>query len=78
VSNNAYELERIAGFGTRARMDGGGLGIVVIEVRNASDLAELVALQTTGGVSRYRGWRQWTGTSFAVPFEGADRSRGRR
>src|SRR5680860_1888377 len=28
--------------------------------------AELVALQTTGGVSRARGWRQWTATSFEV------------
>ncbi len=66
VSNNVYTLERIAGFGTRARMDEGVLGIVVIEVSNATDLAELVALQTTGGVSRYRGWRQWTAPSFEV------------
>ncbi len=66
VSNNVYNLQRIAGFGTRAQMDGGELGIVVVEVGNATDLAELVALQTTGGVSRYRGWRQWTASSFEV------------
>ncbi len=66
VSNNVYTLERIAGFGTRARMDEGVLGITVVEVRDARDLAELVALQTTGGVSRFRGWRQWTAPSFEV------------
>ena len=66
VSNNVYNLERIAGFGTRPRLDEGVLGITVIEVRNAADLAELVALQTTGGVSRFRGWRQWAAPTFEV------------
>jgi diacylglycerol kinase family enzyme len=66
VSNNVYNLERIAGFGTRRRMDQGVLGITVVEVRNATDLAELVALQTTGGVSRFRGWRQWAAPTFEV------------
>ncbi len=66
VSNNVYNLERIAGFGTRPRMDEGVLGITVVEVRNATDLAELVALQTTGGVSRFRGWRQWAAPTFEV------------
>ncbi|HZJ26568.1 MAG TPA: diacylglycerol kinase family protein [Acidimicrobiia bacterium] len=66
VSNNVYDLDRIAGFGTRARLDAGVLGIVAVEVRSSADLAELVALQTTGGVSRARGWRQWTATSFEV------------
>ena len=66
VSNNVYTLEQIAGFGTRARMDEGVLGITVVEVRDARDLAELVALQTTGGVSRFRGWRQWAAPSFEV------------
>ena len=66
VSNNVYNLERIAGFGTRPRIDEGVLGITVVEVRNAAELAELVALQTTGGVSRFRGWRQWTAPEFEV------------
>lgn len=66
VSNNVYTLERIAGFGTRARMDEGVLGITVIEVSNAGDLAELVALQTAGAVSRFRGWRQWAAPAFEV------------
>lgn len=66
ISNNVYDLDRIAGFGTRARLDAGALGIVAVAVRSPADLAELVALQTTGGVSRARGWQQWTTTSFEV------------
>jgi diacylglycerol kinase family enzyme len=66
VSNNVYNLDRIAGFGTRPRLDEAVLGVTVVEVRNAADLAELVALQTTGGVSRFRGWRQWTTPEFEV------------
>jgi diacylglycerol kinase family enzyme len=66
VSNNVYDLDRIAGFGSRSRLDEGVLGIVAVEVRNAADLAELVALQTTGGVARFHGWRAWRARSFEV------------
>lgn len=66
ISNNVYDLDRIAGFGTRVRLDAGVLGIVAVAVRSPADLAELVALQTTGGVSRARGWQQWTTTSSEV------------
>jgi diacylglycerol kinase family enzyme len=66
VSNNRYQLERIGGFGTRARMDEGVLGIVTIEVANAGEVASLVALQAAGEISRFRGWRDWTAPTFEV------------
>ena len=34
VSNNVYKLEGIGGLGTRARLDEGVLGVIVVEVRN--------------------------------------------
>jgi diacylglycerol kinase family enzyme len=66
VSNNRYKLDRIGGFGSRARMDTGKLGIVVVKVRTAGDVAELVAAQTAGTVSRFRGWREWEADAFEV------------
>jgi diacylglycerol kinase family enzyme len=66
VSNNRYQLDRIGGFGSRVRMDSGKLGVVVVKVRSASDVAELVAAQTAGTVSRYRGWREWEADGFEV------------
>ena len=60
VSNNVYELERLAGFGTRVRIDEGALGVVAVEVRNASDVAQLVTLEVAGRVGSYRGWHHWS------------------
>ncbi len=66
ISNNRYRLDRIGGFGSRARMDTGKLGVVVVKVRSAADVAELVAAQTAGTVSRYPGWREWEADAFEV------------
>ena len=66
ISNNPYRLDRIGGFGSRVRMDTGKLGVVVVEVRTAADVAELMAAQTAGTVSRYRGWREWEADTFEV------------
>ncbi len=66
VSNNRYQLDRIGGFGSRPRMDAGKLGIVVVKVRTAADVAELVAAQTAGAVSRFPGWREWEAEGFEV------------
>ncbi len=66
ISNNRYQLDRLGGFGSRVRMDTGKLGIVVLRVRTAADVAELVAAQTAGTVSRYRGWREWEAEEFEV------------
>lgn len=66
ISNNPYRLDRIGGFGSRVRMDTGKLGVVVVQVRTAGDVAELMAAQTAGTVSRYRGWREWEADTFEV------------
>jgi diacylglycerol kinase family enzyme len=66
ISNNRYKLDRLGGFGSRVRMDTGKLGIVVLQVRTAADVAELMAAQTAGTISRYRGWREWEAETFEV------------
>jgi len=59
VSNNVYELKRLGGFGTRAHLDAGVLGVVALTVGGAADVAALVAAETAGQVSRVRGWHEW-------------------
>ena len=66
ISNNAYFLESVLGFGSRPRLDAGELGVVAVQLNRASDLAQLVALDTLAGLRRYPGWQQWTATAFEV------------
>jgi diacylglycerol kinase family enzyme len=66
VSNNVYKLEGVGGFGTRARLDEGVLGVIVIEVRSGAELAQLVTLSTAGRGSAYSGWHEWTSPTLAV------------
>lgn len=60
VSNGAYRLESLSGFGTRERLDAGVLGIVAVAVGNARDLSLLLAAEASGHVDRFRGYRSWT------------------
>jgi len=60
VSNNIYKLEGVGGLGTRARLDEGVLGVIVIEVHNGAELAQLVSLSSAGRGSAYSGWHEWT------------------
>ncbi len=66
VSNNVYKLEGIGGLGTRARLDEGVLGVIVVEVRNGAELAQLISLSTAGRGSAYPGWHEWTTPSLEV------------
>jgi diacylglycerol kinase family enzyme len=66
VSNNSYQLTRLAGAGTRARLDTGRLGIVAARIRAASDIAELVMLETLGQSQRFRGLLEWSAPQFEV------------
>jgi diacylglycerol kinase family enzyme len=66
VSNNPYVLTRLAGFGTRARLDTGRLGITAIEIRGPADVSQLVAAETAGQLQRYRGLTEWTAETFTV------------
>lgn len=66
VSNNPYQLKRLSGAGTRHRLDGGHLGIVVTRMRRATDLAKLVTLHTAGQARRFGALRQWSAAEFEV------------
>jgi diacylglycerol kinase family enzyme len=66
VSNNVYQLSGIGGFGARARLDEGVLGVIVIDVRDAADLAQLVALETAGRGPSFRGWHEWSDATVVV------------
>jgi diacylglycerol kinase family enzyme len=66
VSNNPYQLTRLAGAGTRARLDTGRLGIVAARISAASDIAELVMLETVGQSQRFRGLLEWSAPQFEV------------
>jgi diacylglycerol kinase family enzyme len=66
VSNDPYELDRIVGRGTRARLDLGVLGIAAATLRNAADAAQFMALETAGQIRRYPGLIEWTDTRFEV------------
>ena len=66
VSNNPYQLTRLAGAGTRARLDTGRLGIVAARIRATSDIAELVMFETVGQAQRFRGLLEWSEGRFEV------------
>ena len=66
VSNNPYQLTRLSGAGTRPRLDTGRLGIVAARIRAASDVAELVMLETVGQSNRFRGLLEWSESQFEV------------
>jgi len=59
VSNNPYRLTSFAGFGSRARLDTGKLGVATVELRGARDIVGFLAAQWTGRLDRFRGWRRW-------------------
>jgi diacylglycerol kinase family enzyme len=70
VSNNAYRLRSLAGFGTRERMDQGVLGVTAVTVDRSSDLAALVAAESARRVDRFSGYQEWTTPEFRI--ESAD------
>lgn len=66
VSNNPYRLDRIAGMGSRPRLDSGQLGIVTVEIQGAAQASELLSLEALGQVHRFSGWREWSGEEFEI------------
>jgi diacylglycerol kinase family enzyme len=60
VSNNPYTLSSLSGFGSRARLNTGALGVATVSINRTSDVNRLVASETAGHPERYAGWRQWT------------------
>lgn len=70
VSNNPYALDRLAGLGSRPRMDGGELGVVTIRITGPVRAAQFAALERAGLSDRFLGWREWTAPSFEVAADG--------
>ena len=57
VSNNPYTLSSVTGFGSRARLNTGTLGVATLSVKRPSDVNRLIALEIAGRSERYGGWR---------------------
>jgi diacylglycerol kinase family enzyme/uncharacterized membrane protein len=72
VSNNPYQLTRLAGVGTRARLDTGRLGIVAARIGTASDIAELVMLERSA--NRTASAAYWNGRRISSRSARARRS----
>ena len=78
VSNNPYVLTSLAGFGSRARLDTGTLGIAAAKVRGASDVAAFVAAESAGRLDRFSGWTKWATDQLHRRIGCARRGRSRR
>ena len=78
VSNNVYKLEGIGGLGTRERLDEGVLGVIVVEVHNGAELAQLVSLSTAGRRLGLRGMARVEHAHARGAVGQADRHRHRR
>lgn len=66
VSNNPYRLTRVSGFGTRARMDTGELGVTAVEIGSATEVAAFVAANAAGQINRFSGFHDWNTSEFRV------------
>jgi diacylglycerol kinase family enzyme len=66
VSNNAYRLGALRGFGTRLRLDGRVLGIVTLRLERRRDLLRLLTANARGTVQPFAGLHEWTAPEFVV------------
>jgi diacylglycerol kinase family enzyme len=70
VSNNPYSFSLLGGFGTRAEISGGVLGVSAARVRGAGEAAMAAAAMTAGRPQRFAGWHEWTAPEFVVASSG--------
>ena len=70
VSNNPYELVRLAGAGMRPRLDTGTLGVFAARVRSPGDVSQLAALELAGQAQRFGGLLSWSAPEFEVRSSG--------
>ena len=66
VSNNPYELDHLAGRGTRKRIDLGTLGVVAARIASPAEAVTFTALEAAGRVRSFRGWLEWDTPRFSV------------
>jgi diacylglycerol kinase family enzyme len=57
VSNDPYELESLAGFGTRVSLDRGVLGAAVLLLMSRSEVSRFVAAEADAHVDQFPGWQ---------------------
>ncbi|HEX9257962.1 MAG TPA: diacylglycerol kinase family protein [Acidimicrobiales bacterium] len=70
VSNNPYVLTSLPGFGSRARLDTGELGVAAAEIKGPTDMASFVAAESASRLQRFAGWTEWTTPTFTVESGG--------
>lgn len=66
VSNGAYHLDSLAGFGTRSRLDSGKLGVVTLTVDRGLDVTALLSAEAAGTLRHFRGYHEWTAREFEI------------
>ncbi len=66
VSNNRYELDHVAGRGTREHLDDGTLGLVAARIDGPAQAQEFVTLESIGQVRLFPGWQEWEAPRFEV------------
>jgi diacylglycerol kinase family enzyme len=66
ISNGAYHLTSLNGFGTRARLDAGVLGVVTVTVDNALEVPALIAAEMAGQINRFHGYDEWTAPQLEI------------
>jgi diacylglycerol kinase family enzyme len=66
VSNNPYVLNRLAGMGSRPRLDTGTLGIIAVVINGPAHAMQLISLEAVGQVRRFGGWLEWSADQFEV------------
>jgi hypothetical protein len=59
-------MTNLSGFGSRARLDAGALGIISVRIDHPDQLAQLAALEAAHHPKLFPGWREWTTTEFHV------------
>jgi diacylglycerol kinase family enzyme len=70
VSNNRYELDHVAGRGTREHLDDGTLGLVAARIDGPAQAQQFVALESIGKVRGFPGWQEWEAPRFEVQSGG--------
>jgi diacylglycerol kinase family enzyme len=66
LSNNPYQLASVSGFGSRARIDSGRLGVVSVRIDQPDQVAELAALELARRPHRFPGWREWEAAEVVI------------
>ena len=66
VSNDPYQLDHLAGRGTRARLDLGTLGVVAARIASPREAMTFVGLEAAGRIRSFRGWWEWNTHRFQV------------